>query len=138
VNRVEAIGGRLAVESRFGVGMAWDKPALVDGAPWPVADGSTLWLPPGTHLVEKATSQAPVRLLDFNGDLKTAAARSNGLEFAYSSASRALAVLDRRPARLEIDGAPAHLELLEDGPNRFAFSLPRGQHLVTVGLSSVP
>ena len=133
VDRVEAIGGRLAVESRFGVGMAWDGPALVDGAVWPAADGSTLWLPPGTHLVEKAASQAPAHLLDFNGDLKTAAVRANGLEFAYSSGSRALAVLDKRPLRMEIDGAGAPFELLDEGPARFTFSLPRGQHLVAVG-----
>ncbi|MGA2329568.1 MAG: hypothetical protein ABSH05_25190 [Bryobacteraceae bacterium] len=133
VSRVEVIGGRMAVESRFGVGVAWDGPALVDGAPWPVADGSTLWLPPGTHLVEKAANQVAARLLDFNGELKTAAARPKGLEFAYSSASRALAVLDKYPARLEIDGARAPVELLAAGPARVAFSLPRGQHQVAVG-----
>jgi len=49
------------------------------------------------------------------------------------AASRALAVLDKRPARLVIDGSPAPLEPLAAGPARFALSLPRGQHLVAMG-----
>jgi len=34
---------------------------------------------------------------------------------------------------MEIDGATAPLELVESGSVRFTFSLPRGQHLVSVG-----
>ncbi|MGO9096939.1 MAG: hypothetical protein ACLQGV_17165 [Bryobacteraceae bacterium] len=133
VTRVQVTGGKLTVDSPHGAGVAWDGPALVDGAPWPVADGATVWLPAGSHLIEKAATPAPVRLLDFNGDLQSAALRPSGLEFAYASASRALAILDKRPARLLIDGAPAPLEPLAAGPTRFALSLPRGQHLVALG-----
>jgi hypothetical protein len=133
VSRVEKIGDRLAVESRHGVGIAWDGPALVDGAPWPAGDGKTLWLPAGAHLIESAPAPPAARLLDFNGDLKTAAARTAGLDFAYSSTSHAVAILDKRPTTLEIDAAPAALDLMDAGPNRFALLLPRGQHLVTVG-----
>ena len=134
VTRVQATGGKLTVDSPHGAGIAWDGPALVDGAPWPVADGATVWLPAGSHLIEKATAPAAVRLIDFNGDLKSAALCPSGLEFAYESASRALAVLDKRPARLLIDGAAAPLEPLAAGPARFALSLPCGQHQVALGL----
>jgi hypothetical protein len=134
VSRVQVTGGKLIVDSPHGAGVAWDGPALVDGAPWPVADGSTVWLPAGSHLIEKAAAPAAARLLDFNGDLQSAALRPSGLEFSYTSASRALAVLDKRPALLLIDGAPAPLEpLAAAGPARFTLSLPRGQHLITVG-----
>jgi len=133
VTRVQATGGKLTVDSPHGAGVAWDGPALVDGAPWPATDGATVWLPAGSHLIEKATAPTAVRLIDFNGDLQSAALRPSGLEFTYASASRALAVLDKRPARLAIDGSPAPLEPLAAGPARFALSLPRGQHLVAMG-----
>ena len=133
VSRVQVTGGKLTVDSPHGAGVAWDGPALVDGAPWPAADGATVWLPSGSHLIEKAATPAAVRLIDFNGDLQSAALRPSGLEFTYASASRALAVLDKRPARLVIDGSPAPLEPLAAGPARFALSLPRGQHLVAMG-----
>ena len=45
-----------------------------------------------------------MRVLDFNGDLKTAAVTAAGIEFAYQSSARAMALLERPPARLEIDG----------------------------------
>jgi len=77
-----------------------------------------------------------VRLLDFNGDLKTAAARPVGLDFAYFSSGRAAAVLDQRPVRLELDGEAAALDLVEAPPDRFVVRLPRGQHLVS--LETVP
>ena len=133
VSRVQVTGGKLTVDSPHGAGVAWDGPALVDGAPWPATDGATVWLPAGSHLIEKATAPTAVRLIDFNGDLQSAALRPSGLEFTYASASRALAVLDKRPARLAIDGSPAPLEPLAAGPARFALSLPRGQHLVAMG-----
>jgi hypothetical protein len=133
VTRAQVTGGKLTVDSPHGAGVAWDGPALVDGAPWPATDGATVWLPAGSHLIEKATAPTAVRLIDFNGDLQSAALRPSGLEFTYASASRALAVLDKRPARLAIDGSPAPLEPLAAGPARFALSLPRGQHLVAMG-----
>ncbi len=43
--RAERVGGKLVVESDAGVGVAWSGPAIVDGRPWPVEDGRTLWLP---------------------------------------------------------------------------------------------
>lgn len=132
VTRAETIGGKLVVDSRFGAGVEWSGPALVDGAPWPAADGSTVWLPPGAHVIEPGATEPAARLLDFSGELKTAAARTGALEFAYSSPSRAIAIVNARPAYLEIDGAPANFELVEAGPGRFALFLPRGQHFAAL------
>jgi len=53
------------------------------------------------------------------------------IELSYENASRALALLDRKPARLEIDGAAAGMTVLPSD-KRYSLLLPRGQHLVTI------
>jgi len=40
-------------------------------------------------------------------------------------------LVDRKPARLEIDGGGAPLTFLASG-SRYSLLLPRGQHLVTI------
>lgn len=127
VTRVEQSGAKLSVESKLGVGVPWRGPALVNGKPWPVRDDQTVWLPAGLHTIEPGSKEVPARLLDINASLQEASATAAGLEFAYKSDSRAFARFDRRPAALEIDGAPASPVLVED-----MLVLPRGQHIVTV------
>ncbi|MCC6857889.1 MAG: hypothetical protein IT158_04975 [Bryobacterales bacterium] len=132
VNRAEMVGDKLVVESPYGVGIPWTGPALVDGLPWPAADDSTLWLPAGTHAVQPGGVTPPLRLLDFNGSLKTARVLAGGgVEFTYQSSSRALAVLDRAPRRVEIDGEQAEPRSLVSR-NGVTVYLPRGSHLVAV------
>lgn len=129
VDRAEQGDGKWVVGSPRGVGLNWTGAALVDGRPWPVRDAHTLWLPPGQHVVQAATQEPALRLTDLNADLKSATALRDGLEFVYQSSARALAILDRVPGSIEIDGEPAAVtgkQLL----------LPRGQHLVTVTLRS--
>ena len=130
VSRVERIGGKLAVESPFGVGVPWSGPALVDGAAWPVAGSSVVWLPAGAHTVEPAPRPVVgARVVDFNGDLLSARYQKGGMvELSYRSASRALAVLDRKAVRVSVDGVESAIELA--GP--VTLVLPRGQHLVTI------
>jgi hypothetical protein len=133
------------------VGVAWRGDALVDGRPWPVSDGNTVWLPAGAHSVEPpvllearnrvATGEyivepAPLsglpHVLDFNGELRSAERIDDStIELSYENSSRAFALLDRKPARLEIDGAAAGLTVLPS-EQRFVLLLPRGQHLVTI------
>jgi hypothetical protein len=127
VERAGQVNGKLAVESRRGVGVPWIGPALVDGKPWPFASGTTVWLPKGPHAIEPAPQAPPMRVLDFNGDLKMAEATPTGIEFAYQSSARAMAVLERQPGKLEIDG-------VEQAPNMLGdvLILPRGQHFVTL------
>jgi hypothetical protein len=129
-DRLERNGARLVVDSPRGIGVPWNGPALVNGRLWPATDGNTVWLPPGPHAVEAAAAPPRLRLLDFNGELRTAAALPEGIEFSYQSASRALAVVERKPARLEVDGESAAIEGI-DGVAGFVLFLPRGQHLVT-------
>jgi hypothetical protein len=129
VTRMERMGEKLVVESPRGVGVPWSGPALVDGDPWPIADEATLWLPPGTHAVEPAGAFTALRVRRFNGELRSARMeKPDAIELAYESSARALAVLNRPPRRLEIDGFDAPLTMA--GPETIA--LPRGQHLVTI------
>jgi hypothetical protein len=98
-----------------------------------------VWLPAGAHTVEPDTvgpagAAPPAHILDFNGDLERASASARGLEFGYVAVSRAVASLDRKPLRQQIDGAPAPLEFANaDGPP-FVLIFPRGQHLVELEL----
>jgi hypothetical protein len=124
-------GSRLNIRSRHGVGVPWQGPAQVDGRPWPVRDAETVWLPAGSHVVEPAQRDAAVRIVDFNGDLRSASASSKGLTISYQSAARALAILSIRPSRVEIDGAVASPLILESGKG-YVLVLPRGQHFVEI------
>ena len=129
VDKVEQNGSKLSIESRYGVGVPWQGPANVNGRIWPVRDSNTLWLPPGAQTVEPATADASLHILQFNGGLKTASVRPNGVEFSYQSSARAVATVDFKPTRIEIDGALVELKLIEAGPN-YVVQLPKGQHLI--------
>jgi hypothetical protein len=128
---VQQDGRRLIIDSRYGVGVPWQGPALVNGRPWPVHDQTTLWLPAGANVIEPAAKDPAVRMLDFNGNLRSASASPTGLEFSYQSNASALAVLNFRPRKIEVDGSPSAQAILESGPN-FVVMLPRGQHLVQI------
>ncbi len=127
VDRAEQVNGKLVIESRRGVGVPWKGPAVVDGKPWPFASDAAVWLTPGAHAVEASPRPCSMRILDFNGDLKTAAVTPAGIEFAYKSAARAMALLEHTPARLEIDGVEQPPQMSGN-----VLLLPRGQHLINL------
>ncbi len=131
VERAEQVNGKLVVESRRGVGVPLKGlgPALVDGKPWPIASDDTLWLMPGPHVIEPAPppQAPPMRVLDFNGDLKMAAVTLEGIEFAYQSTARAMALVEHVPSKLQIDGVERTPEMAGN-----VLLLPRGQHLVSL------
>jgi hypothetical protein len=131
VRKIESLAGRIVVESRHGVGIPWQGGAKVNGRAWPATDGRTLWLPPGRVIAEVATELPHTRILDFNGNLKSASATAAGLDFAYESNSRALVILNRAPVSVEVDGAPGQVEVLSSGTT-YTLVLPRGQHIVSV------
>jgi len=129
--RLEARGDTLVVEARRPLGVRRRGPVRVNGRPWPARDDEHVWLPAGRHVLQPAAEPLPVRLLDLNAELIGAAVVPGGIEFAYRSSSRAIAVLDRRPVGIELDGETARLRVLEEG-GRFLLMLPRGQHLVGI------
>ena len=129
VTRAEQMGDKRVVESPRGVGIPWRGAATVDGEAWPVQDAETLWLPPGTHVVEPARQQPDFRIERFNGGLKSArTAGPDSIELTYESAARALAVLSRKVEGIQIDGVEATPALAGER----TVVLPRGQHLVTL------
>jgi hypothetical protein len=86
-------------------------------------------LPPGAHSVEAAPEEGGAHLVRLNADLQTARRVSaTTLEFSYQSKARAIAVFDRAPLRMEMDGAGEPLQFA--GPRTIL--LPRGQHVVTI------
>src|SRR5262249_2937346 len=105
VDKAEEIHGKLVTHSRRPAGVPWDGAASVDGNPWPVAGNDTLWLPAGTHVIEHSAQEPPLRIVAFNGDLKSAATLPGGVEFSYQTNSRAMAVLEQTPSEVQIDGA---------------------------------
>jgi hypothetical protein len=127
VDRAEQAGGKLVIESQRGVSVKWDGPAMVDGRLWPAMNGSALLLPRGMHAIERAEKAPPLRLIDFNGELKSAVALEDGIEFAYQSSARAMARLEQSPRKVEIDGADAKPPMAG-----LVLILPRGQHVVTL------
>jgi hypothetical protein len=129
--RVEWLGGKLVVDSLRGVGVAWMGPAKVDGRLWPVRDDAVVWLPAGAHAVEPTDLAPPLRLLALNGNLRSAGATARSIEFAYQSSARALALVDKRPRVIELDGETAKIEVRDAG-GAYLLLLPRGQHLVSV------
>ena len=132
VNRAEQIGSKLVIDAPRGVGVRFAGPALVNGKPWPVTDGETLWLAPGASSIEPAKEYPAFRLLDLNANLRSAQSFFQEIEFSYENNSRVFALISRRPGRIEIDGAVVTPSVLAAGDS-WLVSLPRGQHLVTIG-----
>jgi hypothetical protein len=129
VSRAETVGGKLMVDSPHGVALRWPGAAMVDGLPWPVENGALVFLPAGAHSVEAGAVSGGLHVTYFNGELTSAqAVGGDAIELAYRSSGRAFAILNRKPVRVEIDGADATLDLA--GAN--TLMLPRGQHLVTI------
>ena len=109
--------------------MLWSaEGAGVDGKPWPMLGSGMLRLPPGSHTAEPAAKRDAIDVKDLNATLKTAAAEGRKVTFTYQSESRALVSFDRRPATLEIDGAPGSTACLEG--STCTILLPAGEHRV--------
>jgi hypothetical protein len=132
VDRAEPRGDALTVSSPRGVGVRWDGPAAVDGRLWPVHDRERVWLPPGEHVIAPAATAPPASVLDFNGTIESAASLPDGVGLVYSSGARALATLDRRPARLTLDGRDAPLDLVGEADGAWVLRLPGGRHRAVV------
>jgi hypothetical protein len=108
---------------------------------WPGWGDNEVTLPAGRHRITVVpqrnsfgffdTSALDLRLLRFTGDLDSLAPSNRGLEFSYDSHLRALALFNRRPFEVKVDGRP-----LQDQPavlfSTWSIRLPRGRHNVEV------
>jgi hypothetical protein len=122
---------RVSVDSPGGVELIWNAGgALVDGRPWPVQSKSVVRLPAGMHTVEATPKRDGISIADLNATLRSASIEGKRVLFDYSSSSRAIVRFDRKPALLEIDGAPFVAECV--AASDCSIFLPRGDHRVTV------
>lgn len=112
-------------------GVNWSGFAQVDGAVWPVADSGSLWLPAGEHRVEPAAVPPPGRILHLTGDLLSASVDGNNVKLSYRSSARTIALLDRRPAEVAVDGTVVDADLVP-ARHHWSLRLPRGQHEITL------
>jgi hypothetical protein len=71
-------------------------------------------------------------VLDFNGTIESAASLPDGIELVYTSGARAMAVLDRKPVHLTLDGREAALDLIGVVDAAWVIRLPRGRHTAVV------
>lgn len=111
----------------------------VDGQIWPGWGKDTVIMPPGDHQITPFkprfrlvdTSALDMRLLRFNGDMDTLGPNKQGFGFSYDSMTRALAMLNREPHDILVDG-------VSYGGYSFPYAgywnvrLPSGKHRVDV------
>ena len=118
------------IESPMDVELNWTgEGALVDGKPWPAQSTTTLHLPAGPHTIEPAAKRDAIFLIDLNARLRSASTEpGKRIAFEYSNESRAIARFDRKPSRLELDGAEFAFDC--SAPGECAVLLPRGEHTV--------
>lgn len=122
-------GDGLEVRSEHPFGVAWAGQAEVNGEVWPVTDGTTTWLPAGRQRVRAAEIETPLRVVGFTGTLLGATSDAGSVAVKYESPSRAIALLDRKPGRMEIDGQ-AYEESAAEAGSHWSVVLPRGRHEV--------
>ncbi len=128
---VDAAADGLVVESPLPFGVRWTGFAQVDGTVWPVADANTVWLPAGRHEITPAAVPPPGRILRFAGELLAAEVADQTVSVRYESTSRAIALLDRRPAQVAVDGSMIVPDLVA-APRHWSLRLPRGSHTVAL------
>ncbi|HXR75908.1 MAG TPA: hypothetical protein VN737_08030 [Bryobacteraceae bacterium] len=113
----------LDVEASEPTRIAWQGPVELDGKPWPLESRSFVLAPCGKHRLTPGIGIPAVSISDFNGHVQSAITTKDSVDLAYSSRSRAIAVLASPVSSIELDGQPF--------PASSSVLLPAGQHLVS-------
>ena len=133
--RQDRPGAVSTVDSPAGVELTWHGGgALVDGKPWPFLSKNNIILPAGPHRVTTAPSRDAITVTDLNATLLTAEASDTQAAFRYRSDSRAIAIFDRKPTTLAVDGQAFPVSCVKSSAPETpdcAILLPRGEHNVT-------
>ncbi len=108
--------------------VAWHGPAELDGKLWPVQNSDFLLAPAGRHQLRPGVARSPLVLTDFNGEIRSAMTNNKQVDVAYTSRSRAVAILESPVLSIEVDGAPLQRQ---DPGDKHCVMLPAGQHVVT-------
>jgi len=99
----------------------------LDGSPWPCINEGDVFVPAGIHLLSAHPLQGDPkpRLVKLNGDIVQARYGNHGeIEFSYNSSGPAIAVFDRIPKSLQVDGSS------EATVGNAWNKMPRGSHKV--------
>jgi uncharacterized protein YdaL len=111
----------------------------VDGLVWPGWGENVVSLPAGTHQITPVaahftlvdTSVLDLRLLRFTGNLDRLTPTERGIEFAYDSHMRTLALFNRKPFEVKVDGKTL-VDVPDSASGAWSVRLPRGRHHVEV------
>ena len=126
----DVMADTMDVESPQPSRVMWSGPVELDGQPWPVEDKTSVFVPAGKHRLRPGVSIPPVRVSDFNGDIRMARIEPASILLAYQSQTRAIATIDAPVSSVEVDGN-AFWRAAGAEP-QFFFVLPAGQHVVTL------
>ena len=116
--------GVLTLDAKQPTRVDWQGAVEMDGKLWPVQNARTVLAPTGKHRFEASAAQPGVAITDFNGEIRSATSTANQADVAYSSKSRALAVLGNSVSRVEVDGVRFA------GATVGSVVLPAGEHTV--------
>jgi uncharacterized protein YdaL len=112
----------------------------VDDELWPGWGENEVYLPAGAHRITAVerpwfhffdTSVLDLRLLRFTGNLDSLAPTKRGLEFTYDSYLRSLALFNRAPFEVRVDGRLVN-EPTDSLGDIWSVRLPRGRHRVEI------
>ena len=121
--------GVLTLDAPQTTRVSWQGAAEMDGKLWPLQNARAILAPTGKHTFEASAIRLGVAIADFNGEIRSAQGASDHADVAYTSKSRALAVLGSPVSRVEVDGA-SFLEA-KSGERLNSVVLPAGDHKVT-------
>lgn len=119
---------RFEVDAPEPTRFAWQGPVELDGKPWPLQSGRYVIAPSGKHTLAPGAGRPPITISDFNGDIRSATTTAAGVDLAYTSRSRAVAMLASPVSAVEIDGAPFWKA---GGDPAGSVLLPAGRHVAT-------
>jgi uncharacterized protein YdaL len=111
----------------------------VDDKVWPGWGENDVILPAGTHRITAFenryrlfdTTALDLRLMRITGNLESLVPTKRGMDFVYNSYPRTLALFNRRPFAIMLDGQPLE-EPIVASTGIWSVRLPRGRHKVAV------
>lgn len=111
----------------------------VDDQLWPGWGENEVFIPGGKHVITAGerrfsffdTSVLDLRLIRFTGNLDTLGATDRGISFSYDSPLRTLALFNRQPFEIRVDGN-RYEEPAVHYSSHWSVRLPRGAHRVEV------
>jgi len=121
--------GVLTLDAKQPTRVDWQGAVEMDGKLWPVQNARTILAPTGKHKFEASALQPGVAITDFNGEIRSALGATDRADLAYTSKSRAVAVLANGVSRIEVDGQK--FGEAKAGVKLDSVVLPAGDHNVT-------